>query len=443
MISAPVIRSVRIAAGQEVAADRVIVGFQTGVDDVEKNAVHRQVALLLGNVTPVPLKPVGENAQYVDVSGAASLEAVIRAYYADPRVRYAEPDYLAFPAETPNDPAFTVQYGMRAIQAPAAWNVTHGSASIKIAILDCGIYEAHPDLAGKVVARQDFTGNPNGSGTDDRCNHGTHVAGIASANTNNTVGVAGVGYDTALLNGKVLVERYDGFANLLGAEGSTTWVAAGIQWAADNGANVINMSLGEQSPCEQTLQDAIDYAWARNVVVVAAAGNDGGNESFEPADCAHTLAVASTDASDAKSAFSNYGPWVHVAAPGSDILSSVNPTIPSNNGVAYRTKSGTSMATPHVAGLAGLIWSTRWGANAQAVVDRIETTADAIPGTHTNWQFGRINAAAAVAPPPNPAPRPGPAIPDVTSAPNPAPRPSGAPSPASGAPTPAPLPPHR
>src|SRR5207253_7927027 len=132
-IAARSIRTAETAAGQEVAADRVIVGFQPGVGDIEKRAVHRQVALRLGNVTPVPLKPVGENAQYLDVRGASSLEAVIRAYSAAPRVRYAEPDYLAFPAETPNDPAFANQYGMRAIQAPAAWNVTHGSASIKIA----------------------------------------------------------------------------------------------------------------------------------------------------------------------------------------------------------------------------------------------------------------------------------------------------------------------
>ncbi len=274
------------------------------------------------------------------------------------------------------------------IHAPAAWSVTTGSGTVKIAILDCGIYEAHPDLAGKVVARQDLTGNLYGSGTDDRCNHGTHVAGIASADTNNGIGVAGVGYTTALLNGKVLQEQYDSYGNLLGGQGSITWIAAGIQWAADNGANVINLSLGAQTPCEQTLQDAVDYAWARNVVVVAAAGNDGLNEQFEPADCTHAVAVASTDATDTKSYFSNYGPGVPVAAPGSAILSSINPNIPENNGNFYGTKSGTSMATPHVAGLAGLIWATSWGTSAQAVVNRLESTADAIPGTGTNWQYG-------------------------------------------------------
>src|SRR6185312_12601343 len=113
-------------------------------------------------------------------------------------------------------------------------------------------------------------------------------------------------YNTALLNGKVLGD--DGI-------GDYTWVAAGIRWAADKGVNVINMSLGGTGACSQTLQDAIDYAWARNVVVVAAAGNDGLNEQFEPANCTHVVAVASTDTTDAKSYFSNYGPSISVAAP--------------------------------------------------------------------------------------------------------------------------------
>jgi thermitase len=427
--------------GHDVVADRIIVGFRPGVSDAEKAAVHRQVAAAQGGVSPIPLKRVNTNAQYVDVSGAPSLDAAIRAYRADPRVAYAEPDGILRIADTPNDPLFGEQYGMRAIKAPAAWSLTTGSANVKIAVLDCGIYEAHPDLAGKVIARQDFTSNPFGSGTDDRCNHGTHVAGIASADTNNSIGVAGVGYNTALMNGKVLLEQYDNNGNLTGGTGEYTWVAAGIHWAADNGANVINMSLGGVGACSQTMQEAIDYAWARNVVVVAAAGNDGANEQFEPADCAHVVAVASTDASDAKSWYSNYGSWVPIAAPGSNILSSVNPDL--NGGSMYATFDGTSMATPHVAGLVGLLWSTSWGTSAQSVINRLEATADAIPGTGTNWQYGRINAAAAVAPPPAPVARPSPALPSTAPIPNPAPRPFTPPDPAVAVPAPAPLPPAR
>ncbi|MGI8854831.1 MAG: S8 family serine peptidase [Thermomicrobiales bacterium] len=431
--------------GRDVVADRIIVGFRPGISEAEKAAVHAQVAKAQGTPRPIPLKRVNASAQYIDVSGAPSLDAAIQAYRADPRVAYAEPDVILHTADMPNDPLFGSQYGMTMIHAPAAWSITPGSATVKIAILDCGIYEAHPDLAGKVIARQDFTGNLYGSGTDDRCNHGTHVAGIASADTNNGIGVAGVGYNTALLNGKVLQEQYDSFGNLLGGQGSITWIADGIRWAADNGANVINLSLGAQVACEQTLQDAVDYAWAHTVVIVAAAGNDGANEQFEPADCTHAVAVASTDAADAKSYFSNYGPAVPVAAPGSAILSSINPNILENNGNLYGTKSGTSMATPHVAGLVGLLWATSWGTSAEAVVYRLEATADAIPGTGTNWQYGRINAAAAVAPPPTAAPRAGPSLPSTPPITNPVPRPFAPPDPAVVAPvpTPAPLPPGR
>ncbi len=361
-----------------------IVGFKDGVGATERAAVHR-VAASRGTIVPTAVKRVGDTAEYVDTTGAPSLEVAIQSYRADPRVRYAEPDYIVHALDLPNDQYFGNQYGMNKIQAPAAWSTTNGSGNVKIAILDCGIYEAHPDLAGKVIAHQDFTGSANG--TDDRCNHGTHVAGIASAATNNATGVAGLGYDTKLLNGKILSDSGIGY---------DSQIADGIRRAADNGANVINMSLGGSGACSQVFQDAIDYSWGKNVVVVAAAGNYGGNVPFQPATCAHVLAVASTDANDAQSGFSNFGPWVQVAAPGSAIFSTVNPTLSQNGGSAYAYFSCTSMATPHVAGLAALVWSTAWGTSADAVVQRIEKSADPIAGTSTNWQFGRINAMAAV-----------------------------------------------
>lgn len=370
----------RTADGREAVANRMIVAFKAGVSATEKNAVHRSTGT-------APVKQISASVEYVDTTGAPSLEAALASYRADPRVRYAEPDYIVHALDLPNDQYFGDQYGMTKVQAPGAWSVTHGSGDVRVAILDCGIYEAHPDLAGKVIARHDFTGSA--SGTDDRCDHGTHVAGIAGADTNNTTGVAGLGYDTRLLNGKVLDDSGSGY---------DSQIAEGIRWAADNGARVINMSLGGYGPCSQTFQDAIDYAWSKNVVIVAAAGNGGANVPMQPADCAHVIAVASTDASDTRSGFSSFGGWVALAAPGSAIYSTVNPNLPANNGAAYAYLSGTSMATPHVAGLAALIWSTPWGTSAQAVVQRMETTADRIPGTGTSWQYGRINAMAAVAP---------------------------------------------
>jgi thermitase len=401
------IQSTRTTDGREAVANRIIVGFQPGVASTEWNAVHQQVAQAVAGVNPTPLKPVGDSAQYVDVTGAPSLEAVIQAYQNDSRVRYAEPDYLVHTADTPNDPYVSNQYALQRIQAPGAWSVTHGTASVKIAILDCGVYEAHPDLSGKVVAHKDFTGST--FGTDDQCNHGTLAAGIASAKTNNGAGVAGVGYDTALMNGKVLLEQFDSAGHLSGANGSSTWIASGIRWAADNGAKVINLSLGSVftptsgsgATCSQTFQDAVNYATTKSVTVIAAAGNDGTTELFQPASCAGVISVASTDQNDAKSSFSNYGPWVNVAAPGSAILGPINPTLPENNGQSYGSGDGTSFAAPNVAGLAGLLWATRWNTTAATVSARILTTADPIAGqTGVAWQTGRINAAKAVAGPP-------------------------------------------
>src|SRR5262249_28897615 len=212
--------------------------FKPGVTDAEKAAVHKAVSQQSRAAVPnpAPLRRVG-GAQVVDVTGTASLDAAVKAYRADPHVPYADADYISRTAETPNDPLVNQQYALTNIHVPAAWNVTHGTPNVKIAILDCGIYAAHPDLAGKVVAASDqipadenpYSGTQYYSGTNDLCNHGTHVAGIASANTGNSVGIAGVGYTTSLLNGKVLLESRDGSGNLLpGGSGSVTSIASGI-----------------------------------------------------------------------------------------------------------------------------------------------------------------------------------------------------------------------
>jgi hypothetical protein len=290
---------------------------------------------------------------------------------------------------------------MTKIQAPAAWNRTHGSSSVRVAILDTGINEAHPDLTSRVVARQDFTSSA--SGTTDVNGHGTHVAGIASALTNNSLGVAGVGFDTRLLNAKVMDDT---------GAGPMSAAIQGIRWATQNGAHVINMSFGSssQDDCVPSfwenltdsgvadLQDAIDEAWAANVVLVAAAGNNASSLQQWPASCSNVLSVASTDSSDALSGFSNFGTWVDLAAPGSGILSSAVPGAPScaqsttTFFAPFGQCSGTSMASPHVAGLAALVRASCGFTSASLIANRITSNADAIAGTGSNWQFGRINA---------------------------------------------------
>ena len=288
---------------------------------------------------------------------------------------YAEPNYLAEATYTPNDPSFGSQWALSKISCPSAWDITLGSSGVTIAIIDTGVDLDHPDLMSKLVAGYDFV---NGDTiADDDHGHGTHCAGIAAALTNNGVGVAGVGYNSSVMPIKVLDAN---------GSGSYSDIVSGIYWATDHGAKVISMSLGGSSG-SSALQDAVNYAWDHGVLIVAAAGNSNVNTPLYPAYYTNCIAVGSTDSADAKSSFSNFGDWVDVAAPGSSIYS----TYP--NG--YATMSGTSMATPHVAGLAGLVWEHRGvGAAVSTIRSAIETTCDPVG----SWVvFGRVNCASALA----------------------------------------------
>jgi thermitase len=392
------IKTTRTPRGHEVVADRLVVRFHDDLSDADLAEVLQKAARL-GAGTARSVGKVGR-AHLVDVSGATSLEDAARAFVAaDPGVRSAGPDHVMRGSATPNDTDFAKQWDMNIIKAPQAWNRTLGSAQTRIAILDSGI-SSHPDLAGKVVASKDFIAFA--SGASDQWGHGTNVAGIAAATTNNALGVAGVGYNATLLNGKVIDDT---------GSGSVFGLADGIYWAVENGATVINMSLHGGSSCDPNpiedlfdtgvneLRDALAYAWSQNVVLVAAASNDGNTTRHWPGACPNVIAVANTDENDKRVSSSSYGTWVDVAAPGSAIWSPASP-----NGVKcvngrigdYAICGGTSSAAPHVAGLAALVQKSCAPITAQGVVDRITSTADQIDGTGTLWQFGRINAARAV-----------------------------------------------
>jgi thermitase len=324
-------------------------------------------------------------------------KAKAKEYKDDPNVEFAEVNGLYEAVQTigsPSDSRVSEQWQYKNrkyitpqkgdIDAYEAWSGlgitwdggTTGSSSIAIAILDTGIKEDHADLTGKVTKRTNFTDS---STSGDVYGHGTHVAGSAAALTNNQKGVAGTCPRCTLYNVKVLGDTGSGY---------TSWIANGMRWATDNGAKVINMSLGSPSP-SSTLQSAIDYAWSKDVVVVAAAGNRGTNAQFYPAAYGNVIAVGATDNTDAKASYSNYGSsWVDVAAPGSSILST---TVDGS----YGLMSGTSMATPHVAGEAGLIWSKSGlcaASDNACVRNQIESKADQTSGTGTYWAYGRINA---------------------------------------------------
>ncbi|RAS72747.1 S8 family peptidase [Priestia endophytica] len=296
-------------------------------------------------------------------------------YNALDEVEYVEPNYTVEAFLTPNDAFYAYQYGPQKIGAPSAWDVTTSNSNVRIAIVDTGVQANHPDLVNKLLPGYNFV-NGNSNVTDVN-GHGTHVAGIAAASINNNLGIAGIAPAARILPVKALADN---------GSGISTNIANGIVYAANQGAQVINLSLGTTQD-SLTIRNAIDYAVNRGFVVVAAAGNNGANLLTYPAVYQNVLSVASTDENDQRSSFSNYGTWVDVAAPGSNILS----TYPNSY---YSYLSGTSMACPHVAGLAALL-AAQGRSNVQ-IRSIIQNTSDPIPGTGTFWVYGRINANRAV-----------------------------------------------
>ena len=369
-----------VYAQENLVSDRLIVKFRPAISSSERLKLHR-------NFRSEFLQKI-ENVN-IDVVKIAQkdIEKTIRDYSRDPRVEYAEPDYIATTMETTNDPKLLLQWGMGKVQASGsgttAWNISKSNSSIKIAILDTGIDQDHEDLTAKI----DFKNQKNctnSSTFDDIYGHGTHVDGIAAAETNNGIGVAGLGYNASLMNVKVLDDSGSGYYS---------WIANCIIWAADNGAKVINMSLGGGSR-SKTLENAVNYAWSKGVIIVAAAGNSGNSSPTYPAYYTNAIAVAATDINDQKASWSSYGSrWVDVAAPGVNIMSTFpNHPYHINKSLGYDYGSGTSMATPFVAGLAALVWTTPYGDSNTSVRERIEKYADKIAGTGNYWRYGRINA---------------------------------------------------
>lgn len=303
-----------------------------------------------------------------------SITKMMEKYKNNPMVEYVEPNYYVHAMWTPND-LTSKQWGPQKVQAPQAWDISRSSSDTIIAIVDTGVQANHPDLSGKVIQGYDFV-DDDGVAQDGN-GHGTHCAGIAAAVTNNGTGIAGMAPNARIMAVRVLNNQ---------GSGTMADVADGILYAARNGADVISLSLGG-SYGSSALQNAVQQAWNSGAVVVAAAGNSGLSLPSYPAYYSQAIAVASTTSNDTISYFSNYGSWVDVAAPGSDIYSTyINSS--------YQTLSGTSMATPHVAGLAALIASQ--GKNNSQIRAAIENTADQISGTGYYFQHGRINAYRAV-----------------------------------------------
>jgi thermitase len=314
-------------------------------------------------------------------------------------VEFAEFDSRVQTLLQPNDPYFSTafasshngnvsQWGPKAILAPTAWDVTLGDRNVVIAIVDTGVDSAHPDLASKIVGQYSYVGNS----AKDGFGHGTHCAGIAAAATNNNTGVAGMCPNCGILSVKVLDDQGSGYMSD---------VAAGITYAASHGARVISLSLGGNARSE-TMRSALRYATTNNALPVCAMGNAGSSSNTpEPAYWADCLSVIATDPNGAKASFSNSGMKADVSAPGVAIVSTM-PTYPVTltTSHGYRTNydalSGTSMATPMVAGLAGLVISKNSSLTpAQAAGIIMAASGDRV-SWNSNLAFGVVNAMNAV-----------------------------------------------
>lgn len=390
----------------------------------------------------------------------AEVEAAAQRIAASPEVLYAEPDRRVRIARTPTDPRFAGQmWHLQALVAtgnvngannyganlPAAWDITTGSASIVAAVIDTGGLLTHEDLAGRapagnpgydmivdtdisndgngrdadpsdpgdwITAAEDASGPLQNCGESDSSWHGSHVAGTIGASTNNGKGIAGINWVSKLLHMRALGK----------CGGYNSDIAAAIRWAAGlpvaglaatnpNPARVINMSLGGFGTCGTTLQDAINAAVGAGSVLVVAAGNENLNlnepgNDVNPAECNNVIAVASTNQDGNRAYYSNYGSMVSLAAPGGDasndpmIMSTINSGTQGPVADAYATYQGTSMATPHVAGVVSLMLSANPDLTPAQVKSILEDTVTPFPGysdcSTSTCGAGILNAAKAV-----------------------------------------------
>lgn len=325
-----------------------------------------------------------------------------------PDVLYAEPYYLRYPAYEPNDPARTLQNYLSTIRAREGWDISRGDSSIVIAIVDTGVDWMHEDLSANIwknpreipgnnvdddsngyiddVHGWDFGGLDGTADNDpreDQPDHGTHVAGIAAAVTDNNTGVAGVAFRARIM--PVKASRHD---IRLNGRAAITYGYRGIVYAADNGATIINCSWGG-SGYSRFEQEVTNYATSRGALVVAAAGNGGSSEKFYPAAYGNVLAVAATDNNDIHASFSNFGHWVGISAPGLAIYN-----VWQTNSYAYL--SGTSMSAPMAAGVCALVKAANTAWSPLQIAQQVRVSAQNIdaanPAFAKKLGFGRLDA---------------------------------------------------
>jgi thermitase len=306
-------------------------------------------------------------------SNTMSTSQLIEYFNQKELVDFAEPNYLYMQnvVESPNDFLYTEQYqwNLPVIQAEAGWDRTQGNENIVIAVVDTGVDMNHPDLKNRLT--QGYNVLENNHHPDDDNGHGTHVAGIIASETNNHEGVAGITWYNKIMPVKAMEA---------GGYGTTFDIAKGIVWAVDHGADVINLSLGNYQP-SALMKKAVDYAYKNNVVLIAAAGNDNTDQPSFPAAYPEVIGVSAINFNGTRAPFSNYGDYIDVAAPGVQI-----PSTYFNQ--QYAALSGTSMASPHVSGLAGLILSANPNLKNKEVIKIIKKSAYDLGERGTDPEFG-------------------------------------------------------
>ncbi len=388
------------ASTDTYAPGEIIVKFRDGVTRQQASTAQADLGTTL----------VSTNAQIginlLRVPAGKTVEEMVSAFSSRPDVEYAEPNYIAHAFMTPNDPYYVYQWHMPLINMPAAWDQSTGTGVV-VAVIDCGVaYETYggftqaPDLAGTTfVPGYDFVNND--THPNDDCAHGTHVTGTIAQTTNNSLGVTGVAYNCSIMPVKVL----DATGN-----GTYTNIVNGITFAADNGAKVINMSLGGASG-STALQNAVIYAYNRGVTIVCAAGNAGTSALQYPASYTQCISVSAVRYNRTYTSYTSYGSTIDICAPGGDVTVDQNGDgyvdgvlQQTHDGVNYGTfgyyfYEGTSMACPHVAGVAALLIAKNGGTmTPDAVRAALQNTATDLgsAGWDQYYGYGLVNASAAL-----------------------------------------------
>lgn len=415
----------RTEAAPGTPAERLIVGYKSGATEAKSDKAAAADAAAKAEKTGEDVgfqRRLGTGAALVELGTEptrASVADVVAAYEADPQVAYVVPDRLNKPtAVTPNDTEYTKQWDLfestAGMNVPAAWDTTTGSG-VTVAVIDTG-YVAHSDLAANIVGGYDFISDTavsvDGNGRDSNpadpgdwynageCGagvpastsswHGTHVAGTIAAATHNGKGIAGIAYGAKISPVRVLGKCGGYDSDIIDA---ITWASGGTVSGVPANANVakvINMSLGGGGACSTATQSAINGAVNRGTSVVVAAGNENTNASgSSPANCANVITVAATNRAGSRASYSNYGTVVDIAAPGGEtrtttangILSTLNSGTKTPSTENYAYYQGTSMATPHVAGLAALMKSAVPALTPAQIESAIKANARPLPGT--------------------------------------------------------------